>query len=457
MSDEMKIEVHIFDLPVEIISYIMKFLKHKEQKIFYETCRYGIQLRNEIKYDKIVFINIHNREDFKSIPYFYKPKSISIHIHKIYDIKEGDIPDFVQAVSLYSDEKKQIPLSYMNDQNEKKFIFHKNIKFIYFSIHSSNNPIEKDELPENLKKLYFYNFNYFYNTKTSQKLISLSSIPPNLKFLSIKNVENIKDVITPTIKSLSIELLHELTKGCIPSHIKELDLHNYVFPWKSGLIPDTIEKFSLYYKNESMIHPGDLPESTKNFCLYNKYNYSLQNVLPRKLRFLSLSNEFNQSLGIVDGISIIPDTLAILSLGVNFTPKTTPLYIPPSVRTLYYECKEVIDHMDFIPPNVKHLYYHVNHIKPHLLPKTITHLYFKDIKLKTIYDIPESVVYLKFEYPFNRKIRGIMIPKNVKKICFDISFSQPLTSLPINVKKIILNRKYGYKNTIPSHIKVTYK
>ena len=205
------------------------------------------------------------------------------------------------------------------------------------------------------------------------------------------------------------------------------------------------------YKFNMKLDEGVLPESVELlYFISSKYEYSLQNVLPKNLKTLMLSGHSYYDNNLKPGD--IPEGIKYLSFGSYFNKELNIGDLPESLEFLNFG-SQFNKHIkvDVLPQKLKTLVFEWDYdkkIEKDVLPQGLKKIYFgtsfnQPIDIGVI---PESVDILKFSGKFNQPLMGVL-PKNLKKLYLGGSFKQIIEKdmLPNSITELTL---YVYNNQI---------
>jgi hypothetical protein len=334
------------------------------------------------------------------------------------------------------------------------------------------------------------------------QLISMDDIPAN-KYNSFVNVHVPYTVhVTPTITYPAF--VRSITTNYIVSHAPNTLTHIVYANDFDGRIDTPIPNSarSLTFSGCPINHPisADMMASLEELYFFTSYNFCLTDMLPRKLKVLTLTlnenynqilhpndipksvthltlrKDFNQSLQ-----GILPDALVDLNLYCKFNQDILPGHLPSSLRNLslgYKFNKPIIGcipyglvhleldgfnhNVDDLPASIIHLTFGdnfdhpVNKLPPFLLelklgyyftecinelPSTLTHLTLSCEYSHNIDALPNSLVYLNLSGRFNRVIT--IFPPRLKHLTFGTHYNQVLPTLPCTLKYLKLGRDFN--------------
>lgn len=187
-----------------------------------------------------------------------------------------------------------------------------------------------------------------------------------------------------------------------------------------------------------------------------KFNRPIK-ILPKNIRYLILSDRFNQSIDILknydirklrlgrdfnNNINNLPINLEKLFLGMKFNNPVG-----------YYQ-EETSEYISFLPKTLKELvflgayygeegydYSTFNHPLNPYLPEGIKTLVLSDCYEQSIDNLPNGLEKLTFGMLFNGLVENL--PNTLKKIHFGNNFNSPVDFLPINLEELIFQGEFN--------------
>eukprot|EP01132_Coremiostelium_polycephalum_P009033 gene9033-11065_t len=125
-----------------------------------------------------------------------------------------------------------------------------------------------------------------------------------------------------------------LQVGDIPSTVEELEFgFSFNQPLPKGCIPEGVKELRFGYSFNQAIEPDSFPDSITHLNLGFKFDQPIKGRLPRGLKYLKISNRFNQPLE----IGMIPHGVTQLEF-LNYIPDTIPDgFFPDSVTDLSFK------------------------------------------------------------------------------------------------------------------------
>jgi len=179
----------------------------------------------------------------------------------------------------------------------------------------------------------------------------------------------------------------------------------------------------------------------------NKFNkpighFGYGSFLPKTLKILELSDNFNQS------IDFLPDGLISLHFSKKSEFNQIITKLPVSLEILRFG-----DKFDkailFLPPSLKILEFGNNFnqpLDPLIYPNKLFTISFGNLFNQYIDELPDSLENIKFGDNFNREF---IFPRNLKYIEFGKAFDQSIVDkIPNNIRKIKICSNYQYKKQI---------
>lgn len=342
--------------------------------------------------------------------------------------------------------------------------------------------------------IYWCSFNTGFRQHVN--MVKLKRTLQNAKFLNSVTFHNFSNSFS----------LHEDSKDrVLPTHIRCLKLPEYTYNISlDGILPNNLEILNLAYDYNHSIDnlPNNLkiltigrhfgqasptsPEPTINKLpkyleelifsydsLYNKhinkqifdnlnnlthltlggnYNQSIDGILPQTLKYLKLSEKFNQS------INNLPNNLEILEINNNYNQPIDNL--PSSLVKLIYNPKIILNCQMFNNlTNLTHLIFGTSFNFP------VEDIFnFQNISQNTFHDESkkqleknrfEKLKYLEFGNNYDNLVDHL--PENLETLIFGDNFNQPINNLPKKLKKLILGYKFNQNlNKYSSINKVAY-
>jgi len=234
---------------------------------------------------------------------------------------------------------------------------------------------------------------------------------------------------------------------------------NFEIPIKIGDIRYGITHVIYGYNFNMKLNEGVLPESVELlYFISSKYEYILQNVLPKNLKTLILSSHSYYENDLKPGY--IPEGIKYLSFGYYFNKKLNIGDLPESLECLIFGSCFNKD-IRVLPKKLKTLIFGSDYdkkIEKDVLPEGLKRIDFGTSFNQSI-DIgviPESVDILKFSGKFNQPLMGVF-PKNLKKLYLGGSFKQPIEKdmLPHSITELTLyasNNQILEKGMLPSSL-----
>ncbi|KAH0477255.1 MAG: uncharacterized protein KVP18_000874 [Porospora cf. gigantea A] len=183
-----------------------------------------------------------------------------------------------------------------------------------------NSPIRAGSLPESLRSLRF-----------SQEFNSdIQRLPPitHLKF-GFEHDRPLSGYLPPTLTYLRLgtHFNQVIRRGDLPQSLETLHLGGSSNQPLGSWVPRGLRRLSLSYDFTQDIRAGDLPPNLLELYFGWTFNRPLEEgVLPKSLKVLHLSDEFNQCLG------ALPPRLVSLGLGGAFSRELPTL--PTTLKEL---------------------------------------------------------------------------------------------------------------------------
>ncbi len=145
------------------------------------------------------------------------------------------------------------------------------------------------------------------------------------------------------------------------------------------------------------------------------------------------------------------DTLKYLQTHPKFPEKATALKLlglrrytgkfptlPPHLTEIEYSWKHPLHRGQGLPSSLTHIILGPQFNKPlQYLPPALTHVTFGD-SFRHPFNLPDSVVYIKFGSMFNSVVTSRNLPSSLKYLAFGREFDCPIDDLPPSLTHLVI-------------------
>ena len=383
----------------DIVWLISQYLKREDVLNFLNTCR------RTKSYDSI----------------FFTRYGICLDNKDFLNCKSKKAYPFCKKIQILTIVGKRILYKIHNFSNLKE-VFIYNSELNYQQINEKDrrdNPLDK--LPDSLSVIHFgFSFNAV-----------ITKYPQNLKHFTVGyNFNQPIDLLPDSVTSLTLgESFNHYVKKW-PAKLESLELSNLTkFIWSD--LPSTL--VSLTLNPQDYIKVSNLPLNLK------------------VLRILDTTVMTKKSFDIE--IEKLPPKLESLELSMN--PVHTNFRYPTTLTSLKFN-KFVANRMENLPNSLIKLFIG-DTIQQNVdtMPTCIKELSFGIYFNKNIDKLPDSIEILKLSFLFDQPIGKL--PANLKRLSIVSSeFIHPLNFNLQKLQYLALSRKYPYKESLPSNIKIEF-
>jgi hypothetical protein len=438
------------EIEKEIYNGIFKYLDKKSKEnegllpqIYVD--RYMLNNKNIINYSKADYERRISYDKEKKYLY-YGYNTIIKNILDEYDIKTLEFSNEFNSTLDYIPNCEHIIFSQKFNQPLQNLP--ETLKILEFSTFSTfNYPIQKNNLPNNIKKIIIGN--EFKNTldlpnsleilefKDNNQFNTTFRLPPNLLELKLSYNYNQLLEFPNSLQTLILQNKNNQQPN-LPINLIHLKINNNYYLSK---LPNTLK--TLEIGDDITEDINTFPSNLNKLILGDeKFNRRVYN-LPDTLKILHTGFNYNQPLQ-------LPNELVELKLGYSYEQ---PLDFPDSLKkfysskTVYPNIPETIIELK-IPNNVKlnKKYNNLqkiinlnNMLKKEHIPETLKEIDFGSFNLplpEYLYDT--NIEKITFGWNFNQPIYKNSLPKNLKHLEFGFDFNQKIYDLPDTLEVLIL-------------------
>lgn len=315
---------------------------------------------------------------------------------------------------LKNEDKLNLAVNRSMLQNSHKIQF-----YDYFEVNSED---ESKWYYDSLRKIIIKDFvNSLPKYVTKVQCDNLNSIkdkniPQSVKRFTISKL-TFKNEFVPRSLNNVLFLIHGSTQ--ISQHITHLIFRRSSIIINFPELPNSLIYLRFNnYSNQDMLNK--IPESVKYLRFGYAFNQNIYNCIPKNVKILKFGRNFNHQIE-----NCIPRSVRKLKFGVSFN-KRIKGFLPEHLENLSLSSDFQHYEENFIPDSVICLSLGGYEVRTNFVPKTVTHLKFRNF---FNYDIdgliPEHVTHLEFGKYFNKSINGL-IPKSVKSIRLGKNFDREI-------------------------------
>lgn len=332
-------------------------------------------------------------------------------------------------------------------ENKLRILNYKSYDNIGTNIYFPNNPIEEIIyiLPKPISTV-----GYRYKKQ------NFNNLPKKLQILNLKLVDidcYKMDNLPSGLKKLYLPKSYCYELDNLPLEIEELILHvNNNFIQSLDYLPESLKKLMIIsqkYDEKVKLNCDNLPSGLEKLLLNGNIDCELNN-LPRNLNTLYLT-ETNNNM-----IYNLPDKLEVLSLPINYKylreirSSTNTVKLKKLIIENNYNYKNnlrtiTLFDLESIPDSIEEIDFGDNFNQPlTYLPLGLKKIIFGfNFNFSISLNLPDSIEYLEFGYNFNGYISKY--PANLKILKFGRNFSSRIDNLPHGLLELEINERFNNK------------
>jgi len=290
---------------------------------------------------------------------------------------------------------------------------------------------------------------------TLENVYNIKSLPKNLVSLYVKHISLIDNDLTNLTKLKHLTLHNYIHLDNLPITLTKLTLYDSGYNNNTFALSRFYNLRYLVIGNEIDVSLNDIPKYLTHLTVGNNFNYPIDN-LPNSLTYLSIGNGFNHPIDKLPKylvylklgdefnrpFNIFPQHLKTLIVGNKFDHSLNHI-ISKTLRylTLGRDFNQDIALCTSFP-NLEHIDfgYYYNKLLTRW-PKSLTYLKYGDGFNLDIDVYPENLKQFIVGYNYNRPLKNL--PNSITDITFGRKYNRYIKKWPSNLQSLTLGARYN--------------